>query len=376
MSAAFEARARAIGETFIAKGFARVELPVLQPADLFLDRLGDDVRSQIYVFTDPGGAEICLRPELTIPACRHYIERGTKKPLRLSYDGPVYRYAPLGSGTPQEMRQLGVESFGAADAEAEDSELVALCRDALAAGRINDLRLTCGDTALFGAFLETVALPPQWRGRLLRHFARADDFKKLLARLSAPGAAKPRQALLSALGQLSEDEARAVVEDVLALADIQPVGGRTLAEIAERFLEQAADASAMKLAPGTVELIEAFLAIDAPPAAALKALKDLSARAKLKLNGTLAALEARFARLEKAGLDLGAARFATAFGREMDYYSGFVFQLCVAVKDGRRVLAAGGRYDKLLTRLGAPRDIPAAGFAVFGDALAEAEAGR
>ncbi len=77
------------------------------------------------------------------------------------------------------------------------------------------------------------------------------------------------KALIAALGRLSEAEARAVVEDVLSLADIQPIGGRTAEEIAERFLEQAADASALALKRDTVRLIETFLAIKGAPEKAL-----------------------------------------------------------------------------------------------------------
>ena len=62
-------------------------------------------------------------------------------------------------------------------------------------------------------------------------------------------------------------------------------------------------------------------------------------------------------------------RFSTAFGRGFDYYTGFVFELTDPDRTGDP-LVAGGRYDGLLTRLGAPAPIRAVGFAVWIERLA------
>ena len=67
-------------------------------------------------------------------------------------------------------------------------------------------------------------------------------------------------------------------------------------------------------------------------------------------------------------------RFATAFGRGLDYYTGFEFELYG--NGASEPLVAGGRYDGLMTRLGAKDSIPAVGFSVFVDALATAAEAR
>jgi ATP phosphoribosyltransferase regulatory subunit len=64
-------------------------------------------------------------------------------------------------------------------------------------------------------------------------------------------------------------------------------------------------------------------------------------------------------------------RFATAFGRGLDYYTGFVFELHDGAARADGPLVAGGRYDALLTRLGSATPIPAVGFAVWIDRLAQ-----
>ena len=69
------------------------------------------------------------------------------------------------------------------------------------------------------------------------------------------------------------------------------------------------------------------------------------------------------------GIDVSRIRFATAFGRGVDYYTGFVFEIHDAQGRVSGTLVGGGRYDALLSRLGAKEPIPAVGFAVWIDRL-------
>jgi ATP phosphoribosyltransferase regulatory subunit len=68
------------------------------------------------------------------------------------------------------------------------------------------------------------------------------------------------------------------------------------------------------------------------------------------------------------GIDVKQTRFSTAFGRGLDYYTGFEFELHHR-GNGAEPLVAGGRYDGLMTQLGSPDPIPAVGFSVWVDAL-------
>ena len=62
------------GEALLAlfqrAGYGMIEPPVLQPAELFLDLSGEEMRRRMFVTLDANGAELCLRPEYTIPVCR------------------------------------------------------------------------------------------------------------------------------------------------------------------------------------------------------------------------------------------------------------------------------------------------------------------
>jgi ATP phosphoribosyltransferase regulatory subunit len=68
------------------------------------------------------------------------------------------------------------------------------------------------------------------------------------------------------------------------------------------------------------------------------------------------------------GIDVRKTRFSTSFGRGLDYYTGFEFELHKS-GNGIEPLVAGGRYDGLMTQLGSASPIPAVGFSVWVEAL-------
>src|SRR5258707_7153526 len=105
---------------FASRSYARVEPPILQPAEIFLDRSGEEIRRRTFVLTDPSGAELCLRPDLTIPVCRMHLEGRGKFPARLAYHGPAFRFQPGEPDRPSQFLQTGVESLGVGNREAAD----------------------------------------------------------------------------------------------------------------------------------------------------------------------------------------------------------------------------------------------------------------
>jgi ATP phosphoribosyltransferase regulatory subunit len=170
--------------------------------------------------------------------------------------------------------------------------------------------------------------------------------------------------------------ARAFVTDLLSIAGISAVGGRTVEEIAERFLEQASLGATSGLAPETTAMLERYLAVAGDPDAALTELRALAADAALDLGGALDQFEQRTGFIAAGGVDVASIRFATAFGRALDYYSGMVFELYDSAGHVKWPLVAGGRYDRLLTLLGSPQPVPAVGFAVWIAELEQAGASR
>ena len=163
------------------------------------------------------------------------------------------------------------------------------------------------------------------------------------------------------MSNLDEAEARAALSDVLDLAQISTVGGRTIDEITERLLNQAAEARAYALPTGTVQLVNNYLKIAGRPKTAIDKIRKLTKQAKLDISSALGAFEKRVELIATAGISPGKLIFDADFGRNMEYYTGFVFELTVPELGDNAQIAGGGRYDTLLRDLGAPKDIPAVG---------------
>jgi ATP phosphoribosyltransferase regulatory subunit len=374
-SAAPDARADALLGSFERSGYARVAPAILQPAEPFLDLSGEDIRKRMYLTTDPQGRELCLRPDLTIPVSRDYLAStaaGTSQGF--CYLGPVFRYQ--GNGGDQFL-QGGIESFGRPDTAAADAEMLALGLEGTGHYGLGAPDIRIGDVALFSALVGALDLAPAWKRRLIKDFNHKSSLAHDLDRLSiSPSHARPEyQGVLAALAGSDPKAAHALVTDLLSIAGITAVGGRSVGEIADRFLEQAALGAQTSLPKETRALIERFLAISGEPDEAAAELRALARQAfprqsKHTLDAALDLFESRTGFLAARGVDVSRIRFSTAFGRGLDYYTGFVFELHDPAGRITGQLVAGGRYDGLLTRLGSPTPIPAVGFAVWIERLA------
>jgi ATP phosphoribosyltransferase regulatory subunit len=366
-----DVRAETLVSSYERAGYVRVTPAILQPAEPFLDLSGEDIRKRMYLTTAPGGAEFCLRPDLTIPVSRDYLDSPLAgKAAGFCYLGPVFRHR---SDEPAEFQQAGIESFGRNDKAAADAEMLSLGLEATAGyGRASpDIRT--GDVALFSVLIAGLDLPPAWKRRLVKDFNRKTNLAQDLDRLVLGGNnARPEyQGVLAALAGSDPKGAHALVTDLLSIAGINAVGGRSVAEIAERFLEQSALGASAKLPREVRGVIERFLAVEGDPDEALASLRALVAETQMAnaLAPTLDLFESRNGFLAARGIDLKRVKFSTSFGRGFDYYTGFVFELTDPARTGDP-LVAGGRYDGLLARLGSSEATPAVGFAVWIERLA------
>jgi ATP phosphoribosyltransferase regulatory subunit len=353
--------------SFAQAGYLQAEPAILQPAEPFLDLSGEDIRKSMYLTTDPGGDELCLRPDLTIPVARDYLASPRAgQPAGFCYLGPVFRYR---GGRPSEFQQAGIESFGRQDRAAADAEMLALALEATATFGVTQVDIRTGDVALYAALIDALDLYPVWKRRLMKDFNRKITLEQDLERLTlATGAARNEyEGVLAALAGSDRKAALALVTDLMTIAGTTNVGGRSVSEIADRFLEQ----STLKggaLPRDALQLIKRFLAISGDPDDALLQLRALAADAGLNITAAIDQFESRVGFMAARGIDTGATRFATSFGRGLDYYTGFEFELHPK-GDGVEPLVAGGRYDGLMSQLGAPAPIPAVGFSIWVEAL-------
>jgi histidyl-tRNA synthetase len=116
---------RAVSESF---GYQEWEAPLLEPLELYAAKSGDElVREQSYVFTDRGGSEITLRPELTPSLVRMIAQKQNELvfPVRWWSFGPFWRYERPQKGRTREFFQWNVDMLGVESPEA-DAENVAV----------------------------------------------------------------------------------------------------------------------------------------------------------------------------------------------------------------------------------------------------------
>ena len=292
-------------QTAAAFGFAEYDTPVLEPLDLYRAKSGDEIEGQLFGFTDKGGREVALRPEMTPSVCRLVGARANalKRPIKWFSIAEFYRYERMQKGRGRCFYQLNADVFGEPGPEAE-IELIALLVQCMRAFGLTDkdfcVRLS--DRMLWFQFLGSLGLDePRIRSLLAavdKHERSGDDAFK---------------GYEESFGKIDDELKRRV----LGFLGIRSFGA----------LEQALGE------PGVSAAVSGRLA-------------DWR-----KLLDGLGAMGLG----DYIQVDLGVVR-------GLAYYTGFVFE-AFDRKGELRALAGGGRYDDLVGRLGGP-ELPAVGFAV------------
>jgi ATP phosphoribosyltransferase regulatory subunit len=373
--AALDRQSRLIMEVFTAAGFDFIAPDILQPADMFLDSSGESIRSTAFVFTDPGGVELCLRPDLTVPACRYHLSHAGSpdEEARYCYSGPAFRCQPDGLGS-SELDQAGIEWFNAATPIAAEATIVELAIKAVETSGLRNYRVRLGDLGLFHALLASIDMPERWRRKLGHQFWRPAAFRELLDVLSG---AKARQRTtisdhVDALAGGGLERALHHVGRELEQRGLALIGGRSLEEIATRLLEKAEDRRDHPLDRSAGGSIDRYLAIEGVATAVTAALRGASA-GRARLDGAVAYYEQRLAEFEERSLNPGRFAFSAGFGRDLEYYTGLVFEIEADIDGMPRQVAGGGRYDSLMSDIGSPVAVPAVGCAIYTERLLAAK---
>ena len=285
-------------------GFAEYDAPVLEPLELYKAKSGDEIEGQLFSFTDKGGREVALRPEMTPTVCRLVGSKANalKRPIKWFSIGEFYRYERMQKGRGRCFFQFNADIFGEPGPEAE-IELIALLTQCLCAFGLTeqDFYVRLSDRNLWFYYLE-------------------------------------------ALG-LDEPRIRAVLG---AVDKFEKAGDEAFKGYAEQFGELDAGLKAKVLEFLQIKSLAALEAVLAPIGGEKLAARMADWR---KLLSGLAAMG-----LERfVEVDLGVVR-------GLAYYTGFVFE-AFDRKGELRALAGGGRYDDLVQKLGGPA-FPAVGFAI------------
>ncbi len=293
-------------------GFEEYDGPPLEPLELYTAKSGEEIVGQLYSFTDKGGREVSLRPEMTPTLARMVAARanGLKKPIRWFSIPQLFRYERQQRGRLREHFQLNCDLIGEAGHLA-DAEIVALAVEAVRAFGLGprDVRVRLSDRRLLTTLLRTLGVTEPQVPAVYQVFdkLRRTPEEHSVRRLSDAGVAP------------------ATIDRLLTLARARSW--------------------------------EDLRGVDPALAGALGESDSL--------RRTIEALEAMgFG--EYLDLDLGIVR-------GLAYYTGTVFELFDAQGE-LRAICGGGRYDNLLASLGGV-SLPALGFGmgdvVLGELLRE-----
>src|SRR6056297_755969 len=259
---ALEVQAHDILASFVADGYEAVAPAIIQPADIFLDVIGESLRGRTYVFTDLEGAELCLRPDLTVPTCRLHWERHKRADVqaRYCYNGPAFRFQPNGADEahPREFRQAGIEHFGASSRDKAETEVLTTILKTIQACGIKEYEVRCGDLGLFHALLDAIDMPDRWRGRLKSQFWRPVAFREELKRLVSSPASTTEGLPPDLLAHIDPNDARKseqAIESYLTKHNIELIGARSVPEIARNIMDMAADGASDALPSDVAKLI-------------------------------------------------------------------------------------------------------------------------
>lgn len=279
-------------ETFRRHGYREVQTPIFEHTALFAAKSGPNVVDEIYAFQDKGGRDICLRPELTAPVLRFYVNELSHepKPLKLYYYGQCYRYEEPQEGRYREFWQFGLELIGP-EGPAADAEVIAAAVHALRGAGLQGFTLHVGHIGVLRALVAAVGANEADTATIFRKIDKdADDLEDHVRE-------RADAKLAAALVGIARHRRPLALDDTRAI---------------DAFFDEAR---------AMLQALPANPAID-------KALADV--------RETVALLRAHG--VAKLDLDLGVAR-------GLDYYTGTVFEFHADVLGGQSQIGGGGAYS-------------------------------
>ncbi|MHC1632144.1 MAG: histidine--tRNA ligase [Methanotrichaceae archaeon] len=213
-------------------GYQEISTPTFENLDLFTIKSGQSILEEIYNFEDKGGRNLALRPELTAPVMRMYVNelQNAPKPLRLHYFGNCFRYERPQRGRFREFWQLGAELIGS-DKPDSEAEIIALAQELLKSGSVNvSGELHVGHLGLIRLMMGMI--PPEERTAIMK-FIDKKEHQLLTERLDEIGADNLGLLdLIDLKGRGALDKALDLTEDLLSQGD-HPVFEETTSSTTE-----------------------------------------------------------------------------------------------------------------------------------------------
>ena len=329
-------------KTFKNNGFELSEPDVLLDSEFIIERSGEKFRSSMLTFESEDGKIMCLRPDLTVASSLNYLQKKTKS--KIYYSGQAYRRSEK-KNTDFVNDQLGIEIFGSKNQIKDDFKVISTILNSARKIKSKKIQIKVGDVSLFKSLINSLDMPERWKLRLIRHFWRPRYFEDLLKRLEKN----------SDIDAETFDADKKRFYEMKKMDKDRVIAGRSILEILNRFDKKIKDPRSFNEGKKIVKIIRSFLKINCKLSQLEKKLLEFTKKNNLKKN-----IFNEFKSIQNLKKLKEDVNFISNFGRDIEYYTGIVFEVFA----GQKEIARGGRYDDLLKSLGAKKNIPAVGAAI------------
>ena len=331
-----------------SKGFKYIDLPSVIEANHIVQRSGENFKKFIFSFIDQNGSELCLRPDLTIASCLRYLENNLKGKEKIFYSGQAYRKSQ--NKKDSIIRdQVGFEIIGSKDEKNDDKEIINTSLKSLQNIKYTTGTLTIGNVEIFNLLISKLDIPKRWKLRLSRHFWREKYFNDLLKRLETNSDVDPT------IVEIDKKRYFKMLKEDLS----KVIAGRSINEILKRFDNKIRDPRGAKKGENVSKIIKEFLKIKCPINKAANELNKFFKKNKINL-----VVDQKYFPISENKISKLNVMFSASFGRQLEYYTGMVFKIDIKSKSKNRNIINGGRYDKLISDLGAKNQVAAVGAAL------------
>ena len=289
-------------KTVKSNGFKYIELPSVIEANHIVQRSGESFRKFIFSFTDQGGNELCLRPDLTIVSCLRYLENNLKGKEKIFYNGQAYRKSENKKDSIV-RNQVGFEIIGSRNEKNDDKEIINTSLKSLKNFNYSSGEITIGNVEIFNLLISKLDIPKRWKLRLSRHFWREDYFNDLLKRLETNSDVDPT------IVEIDKKRYFRMLKDDQSTI----IANRTINEILSRFDKKIKDPRRPSKGRNISKIIKEFLKIKCPINNAAKVLNKFFKKYKINL-----LVDQRYFPISKNKINKLNVTFSAAFGRQLE----------------------------------------------------------
>jgi ATP phosphoribosyltransferase regulatory subunit len=285
---------------------------------------------------------------LTIASCLRYLENNLKGKEKIFYSGQAYRKSQ--NKKDSIIRdQVGFEIIGSKDEKNDDKEIINTSLKSLQNIKYTSGTLTIGNVEIFNLLISKLDIPKRWKLRLSRHFWREKYFNDLLKRLETNSDVDPT------IVEIDKKRYFKMLKEDLS----KVIAGRSIDEILKRFDNKIRDPRGTKKGENVSKIIKEFLKIKCPINKAASELNKFFKKNKINL-----VVDQKYFPISNNKISKLNVVFSASFGRQLEYYTGMVFKIDINSKSKNRNIINGGRYDKLISDLGAKNQVAAVGAAL------------